>query len=264
MEYRSSMEVMRKKSMVLKLSKLARLIAAREYLLGPREVEMRFEYMSKIGQYELGALRLSCDAERLRRKYELAQEALRQGDLLDEEAIEEQLNEEFAVKDELVEEMASNLMLMVGYQQMPHPSREETSEMLEILQELAKKCYPGLYPNDGEKQAQWEEITELFRMSDIEALLQKEQDAEVWEGFSEMKDELDEEKLEHLQMVVQEEVDAILQRFPYNLKELLEDEEQLAGRRRELEETAEQAEAEIRSLYRELGMILEPMSTHLN
>lgn len=246
------------------LDKLARLISAREYLLETREMELRSDYMLQIGQYELQALKCSCEAERMQRKLELAQCTLEAGEPLDEEQIDEQLDAEFAVKEQTIEEMTANMLLSVGYQQMPKPSREELSQMLQSYQQLAKVSYPELYPDDEEKERQWEEITELYRMNNGEALLEKEMELASDRALETVQETLETEQIYHLKLLIQEDIDEILQRFPFNIKDLLEDEEQLAVHREEVQQQAQSADAEIRRLYAKLQLLFEPLSSHLS
>ena len=246
------------------LDKVARLVATRDFLLYQRNLEMRSEYVSKLGQYELAAVKLSTDAEKMRRKLDLAEQTLKQGGTLDESAIDEQLAQEFLDKDQLIEEMTANLFMAMSFQSMPRMSREDQSQMLYLYQRLAKAYYPDFCPEDESRGKQWEEIRDLYQQWDLEGLTEKDAIAEQQNCIENTEKTADPEQLKQLQKTLQQEVDAILQQFPFNLKEILEDEEQLNKHREDIQENAAKADRELQALQKKVTLLFEPVSQVLS
>ena len=246
------------------LDKLVRLIATRDFLLFQRNLELRSEYVDKLGQFELAAYKLACEAERLRRKLELAREALEAGGTPDEAAIDLQLEQEFMLRDQMIEEMTANLFMAMGFKSMPRMSREEQSEMLELYEDLARAYYPQLYPDDEERARHWEEARDVYQQWDLEGLADLEAEAREL-GLPELAETArPEEQLMQLQSAVQEELDTILRQFPFNLMELLADEEQVARHREEIQRSAEQSDRELHRLQEEVTLLFDPVSKNLS
>ncbi len=246
------------------LDKLVRLIATRDFLLYQRNLELRSEYVDKLGQFELAAYKLACEAERLQRKLELAREVLAAGDSLDEAAIDLQLEQEFMPRDQMIEEMTANLFMAMGFKSMPRISREEQSEMLELYEELIRAYYPQLYPENEDRAKHWQEAQDVYQQWDLEGLADMEAEARQL-GLPELAETAQpEEQLVQLQSVAQEEVDTILRQFPFTLIELLADEEQVARHREEIQRAAEQSDRELRRLQEEVTMLFAPVSKNLS
>ncbi len=246
------------------LEKVVRLIASRDFLLFQRNLELRSDYVSKLGQYELAAFKISCEVERMRRKLSLAQERFEHGETLDEEAIDRILDQEFVDKDQILEEMTENLFMAMGFQNMPQMSPDAQAQMLYLYQQLAKVYYPQLYPGDKEKQTCWEKVRDLYRKWDLEALEKLEEEAEQQGLIDQAETQLEEEALLPLQKILQDELDSILKQFPFNLKELLEDEEQVSQHREEIRRAARKADQELQELQKKIHLLLTPVGPILH
>jgi hypothetical protein len=106
------------------------------------------EYMTKIGSLEYKAFEFQCKAERLRRKYELIEEAVDSRELIELSRIDPQLLREFSAHNEKLSESIGSMN--AAFRSRSAMSGGEAAELRRLYSALLKKLHPDLNPVQNE------------------------------------------------------------------------------------------------------------------
>jgi hypothetical protein len=196
------------------------------------------EYMEKIGSLEHKALELQCKALRLRRKYELIAGAVNSRELIELSHIDMQLIGEFSAHNERLSESMSRMKAAFGRGDIL--SGEEAAELRRLYSALLKRLHPDLHALQNERtEALFSRALRAYRnaaLAELRGLYaetgeRKElMDAPV--GSMERLLKTGERLGEQIELA-RKCVGELKNSYPYNKKELLEDDakrgERVAG-----------------------------------
>lgn len=208
-----------------------------------KNIEMR--YMLELGSLEYKAYEAECEARRLKRKIELIQSAINRQKKPDLAQIEDQLEREFAEYQERLNEQIDKMNDALARSNSPTLSKEESRELKKCYRAIVKALHPDLHPEESPERmdlfynaVRAYENADLRTLQIISAMIDNgELTAKSEEGMAALAHER--ERLEELLQSVNEKIAEIKSEYPYNLKEILQDEEKVAARKAELQMTIE-------------------------
>ncbi|MFV0337955.1 MAG: hypothetical protein ACK5LK_06890 [Chthoniobacterales bacterium] len=226
---------------------LSHLLTLEHDLLHTQKPNLYALYQKKIGAWELRALHARTKAMEAKRRLELAQAAINQGDTPDFIEIDKQLELEFITWRQRIAEAAENLE--AAKKRLDNSlSDEQSRELKKLYHALVRKLHPDVQLNLGEKEKRlWLQVQAAYDACDIEEL--KTLSLLIEKNFSSRSDP---SALEALQSegdalrrrisVLEKRLEEIESEPPFTLREDLGDEQWVASRREELEKSIVQFE----------------------
>ena len=233
-----------------------------------KNIEM--EYMLKIGGLEYRAYQAQCEVKRLKRKMEMLQAAVNRQEKADLTKIEKQLDQEFAQYQRNLDEQMRKMNEALKRKDARMLSKEETKELKKLYHSIVKALHPDLNPDITDTQKQlFENAVNAYKSGDLEALraiylmVGEPVDTSAGEGApkADAIKALTKEKdrLTKCLQSLQEDIAEIKSKYPYTMKEILEDEEKTEAKKEELnrilkkyEEMAENYRLRIDQLIRQI------------
>jgi hypothetical protein len=244
---------------------LVRLLTEEHSLLTVVKPNLLALYQTKLGAWEMRALTTQINMLRTRRRLEMVQAAINQGESPDPEHIETLLESEFASWQQQLREATERFE--AARLRMAHLlTDEESKELKKLYYSLAKQLHPDVQPNLSEDQRRlWLRVQLAYEHSDLEelkalALLAKDYSSDV--STPHPMDALRRDR-----EVLRGQIAALLQRIescqaqpPFTLAARLEDVSWLLLRRQELDEAIKQNDARRMALEEQLGVLLHSSS----
>lgn len=240
------------------IDRIVHQIVVRDYMIYQKGMELRRDYFSKIGEFELESFQLNIKADEMEYRMMLLKEKIRDEESFELDDIETIIKNEFFDHHEILKEMIQNMMLVKGFEKMPEYSIEAKSELVRSYGVLVRRFYPELYPGDEDKKKIWKKVALSYQLWDLETLLRLEQESL---NVNTMVN-IDFHLLTQIEELLQEEVELVLEDFPYNLKELLNDDKEIENHVNNIQEQARNAKDRILSMQIETLMLLEPVSDY--
>lgn len=225
------------------------------------------EYMSKIGILEYKLYEFQCKILRLKRKIELYQAKLNIQKVPNEEEIEEQLNTEYKEYEEKLNNMFDSIQIALDRKNSKTLSYKDSKEIKSIYRKLIKKLHPDLNKEYSEKNKKiLLQVKQAYENGDLDSLRNLEL---LTDEITEKEDinvgELEEikqtkAKYETIVKKLLDEINKIMESFPYNQKEFLKNDILVNKRKDELEKDMEIN----RKIYIDLENILEQLKGEVN
>ena len=189
------------------------------------------EYMLKLGSIEYKAYQAQCLSLRLKRKIELIQAKKNRQEKVIISAIEEALDTEFA-----------------EYQ-------KRLDELKKLYRKIVKALHPDINPDVSETQINlFDNAVQAYKNGDLNTLRiigEMVGNSPLPEQHKDALTQLNEEKerLQNLLKAIRDSIEQIKSEYPYIMKEIIEDKEQIEQRKRELENVLSQYN-ELISIYK--------------
>ena len=225
------------------------------------------EYMSKIGILEYKLYEFQCKILRLKRKIDLYQAKLNIQKVPNEEKIEEQLNIEYKEYEEKLNDMFDSIQIALDRKNSKTLSDKDSKEIKSIYRKLIKKLHPDLNKEYSEKNKKiLLQVKQAYENGDLDSLRNLEL---LTDEITEKEDinvgELEEikqtkAKYETIVKKLLDEINKIMESFPYNQKEFLKNDILVNKRKDELEKDMEIN----RKIYIDLENILEQLKGEVN
>ena len=211
-----------------------------------RNIEAK--YMLEFGSIEYRAYEAQCTALRLKRKIELIQAKRNRQEPVSIVAIEEILDQEFASYQKQLDERMNEAL---QWKEADALSEDEIKELKMLYRKLVKILHSDMNPDrtDAQKELFEHAVTaykngDLATLRMIDAMVGSEtlvkQSGDTIEQLNEEK-----RRLQNLLKKIQESIAQIKTRYPYTMKEILEDEEKTEQLRQQYEEILGQYEERI-------------------
>jgi len=216
---------------------LARLLVERTTLLELTGPALEARYRLELGALQLTVLEAECGVRRLRRKLELLRAALNRGAIPDLAAVSAQLDAELIEWQARLRAETARLEAARLWAAAPLLGVAEARELQELFRRLAKRCHPDASPEGGAAaNALWLQASAAYAAGDLEglralALLADDLPAagSLAEGVRERRDAL---KAAVARLVA--ELAEIGLRFPFTLRDLLDDPARVEAERQTL------------------------------
>lgn len=211
------------------LERMLRLIVRKHELLGPEHHRMLARYTVALGSIETELRTFEIQVQRLRRRIQLMETFGFSQDPDQAQEIDRVLAQEFYQAEiELLEQMRA-VDQARSYLRGPIPTRQ-TNELQAVFREMVFKLHPVFHPEQTEvMQELLHEVIEAYELSDHDSLM------ELYETIKPMP-EPERPSPDLIKQIYQteSEIEAIWGNFPYNQRDLLQDDVKLAQRQAEL------------------------------
>ena len=206
-----------------------------------KNIEM--QYMLTLGSLEYKAFELNCMMLRLKRKIELIQAKKNRQEKVSVYAIDKLLDEEFAKYQEKLNEQIDKMNAALERGKGEFLTAEETKELKTLYRKVIKALHPDIHHDISEAQIKlFQNAVDAYENGDLNVLrIIKEMVVEpVLPDSSEkglavfMKEK---KRLLKMLELVKEQITAIKEDYPYNLKPIVQSEKLTAEKKTSLEET---------------------------
>lgn len=230
---------------------LSMLVLERDELRFVKCKNIEMTYMLKLGSIEYNAFEAQCNYLRLKRKVELIQAKKNRQEKIVLTQIEDILNAEFEEFKKKLDEQINRMNAAIKRSQCDVLSAEEAKELKKIYHEIVKALHPDLNPNITQGQLDLfsnavnaYETGDLNTLRIIHGMISK---PTLSDDHKNVMSQLAEEKerLIGLLKTVKDSIEKIKSEFPYTVKELIQDPEKIAARKRELKKIIRQYEEAI-------------------
>jgi len=207
-------------------------------------------YLEKLGRLQLELLEKQTEASRLKMKMKMIQAAINRNEQPDLKAIEQEINAR--LQDYYAQIRARSAALDEAKKVLSHLiPEEETQKLKEIFRVLCKRLHPDLNPNQTEEEKDLfikvKAAYDLQRLSDLQNILLYLDDSDKEKLILISSDEKV-ERIKHLENQVislKEKIDQLKQSFPFNIEELILDEDYIVQKQEELRIQIKTSEEEI-------------------
>ena len=232
-------------------------------MLLPERDELQFvicknietEYMLKLGSIEYKAYKAQCAALRLKRKIELIQAKKNRQEKVIISAIEETLDSEFAEYQKQLNEQIDKMNDALKRSKAEVLSNEDNKKFKKLYRKIVKALHPDINPDVSEAQVQlFDNAVSAYKNGDLNTLKiigEMVGNSPLPEQHKDALTQLNEEKerLQNLLKVIRDSIEQIKSKYPYTMKEIIEDEEQTEQKKKELENILSQYN-ELISIYK--------------
>lgn len=199
-------------------------------------------YMLAIGSLEYRAFELHCEVLRLKRKIDLVQIKINHREKIILYDIDEQLDKEFAEFQRQMEEQIEKMNEALEHNKGRPLTDKETKEIRKLYRGIVKALHPDLHPEATPAQLQlFYNAVQAYEHGDLGSLrIINEMVAEpIVQKYSENALAIltnEKERLIQALEHIHEQIDVIKGQYPYTMRELVNNPEQIALKRAELEE----------------------------
>jgi len=204
------------------------------------------EYMLKLGSLEYKAYEAQCAALRLKRKIELIQARKNRQEVINLTVIDKTLDEEFLEYEKKLNEQVEKMNEAIEHSKGEYLSEEDNKELKKLYRKIVKVLHPDINPEVSAAQVKMlDNAVNAYKNGDLKTLRiidemvgdhklpEKHQDA-----LTQLKEE--KERLDKMVATIQESITKIKSEYPYNVKDILEDEKKVEQKKVELEELLKQ------------------------
>lgn len=211
-------------------------------------------YMLELGSLEYKAYEAQCTFLRLKRKLELIQSKINRQEKIIISRIEDTLEEEFAEYKKKFDERINKMNEAIEHSKGRPLTDEENKELKKTYRKIVKSLHPDLNPNITEGQRQlFENAVKAYKSGNLEMLriigeMVSEPDIieKTVDAMTMLKENAD--NLEKMVSIIQQNIADIKSKYPYTMKDIVENKEKTEERRKEIESIFEQYNEGI-SLY---------------
>lgn len=207
-------------------------------------------YLEKLGRFQLELLQKQTEAARLKMKMNLIQAAINRDEQPDLQAIEAKLRvklksyyEQIEVQAKALDEAKKLLSTLL--------SEEESKKLKEIFRVLCKRLHPDLNPNltDDEKDlfVRVKSAYELQNLAELQKILLYLNGSEK-ESITLVSADEKQKRIKNLEKNIaglNDKIKLLKQNFPFNIEELILDEEYISLKREEIASQIKTAAEEI-------------------
>ena len=200
-------------------------------------------YMLALGSLEYKAFELHCEFLRLKRKIDLVQAKKNRQEKVIISAIEKILDEEFEEYQQQLDEQIDKMNQALDHSKGRPLTDEETKEVKKTYRNIVKALHPDLHPDITPAQIQlFQNAVQAYENGDLNSL--RIISEMVTESIIPEKSEngltilaKEKERLSKAIELIREQITEIKSEYPYTMKDLVDDPEQIAKKKAELEET---------------------------
>jgi phage host-nuclease inhibitor protein Gam len=207
-------------------------------------------YLEKLGRLQLELLEKQTEASRLKMKMKLIQAAINRDEQPNLKAIEQEIT--IRLKKYYAQIQAQSEALEEAKKMLSHLiPEEETQKLKELFRVLCKRLHPDLNPNLTEEEKDLfikvKAAYELQRLSELQKILLYLDDSNQEKLLLISSDEKV-ERIKHLETQINSlkvKIEQLKQSFPFNMADLILDEDMISLKQEELRIQIKRAEEEI-------------------
>lgn len=240
---------------------LIQLVAERDELIGVICPELEQKFLRLFGELEIRVFEAQCECKRLRRQIELMRAKLNRQEPINFVEIILKLTIEFEEYQKTIDEEKEKYEEASKKESVKLDEKDE-KKLKKLYRELVKKLHPDINPDQTpEMKELFNQVVAAYQNNDIEKMeildeiaSGKEEAAVLVKDIVQLQQEI--AKFQSMIKSIREEIIQIKQRYPYNKKELLDDEEAIAKEKQNLEEMLVQYNERIK-VYKEKIRVME-------
>jgi hypothetical protein len=236
--------------------KTAKLIKKRDRMSYHTYVDYKTRYVMEIGVLEYDFLKVENNLLKMRRKIEIIHELMDNDEKVDISLIEHLLEKEFEESEHKLKNMERDIEIAKILKSDKRLSLKDERNLDRIYEEMILELHPDINLEVlSEQDLDWEKILWTYETSDLETMRTLKEILEegvpsyglMEIGFNSLEDRV--EYLKETSRRVESEIEEMKTNFPFDMVDLLKDEEWLEEKKEELRENTEI----YREVERELG-----------
>jgi hypothetical protein len=203
------------------------------YILKPK---LESVYYERVGKLKVELLHVQTLTYALRRKMELIQAFVNQGKQVQMQAIEVLLKKEMEERVHKLDYETRRMEAMLALKLLPLLKPEDSAMIRSVYYKLAKNLHPDLNPDpEGKNRSLWEQVSEAYRMGDLQRMQMLELLADAGGDHLPEAPKILNDLKERIRMMngymekLMEDIRSIKSAFPFDLADLLPDQEWVSG-----------------------------------
>ena len=244
-----------KKELLKKRTELSMLVLQRDELKYVICKNIETKYMLELGSLEYCLYQSECIIMRLKRKVELIQMRINRQEKIDVSAIDKLLDEQFREYQQKLEEKIKKMNEAIERDNGEVLTEQQVKELKKLYRAIVKALHPDLNPNVTKQQIKlFQNAVTAYKNGDLQTLRiinemisNNHSEDDNTDNIEKMRDELI--RLDRMISSINGDVEKIKSEYPYTMKDILFDKEQLNQRKQELKDNINQCN-ELVSFYK--------------
>ena len=244
-----------KNELLKKRTELSMLVLQRDELKYVICKNIETEYMLELGSLEYCLYQSECIIMRLKRKVELIQTRINRQEKIDVPAIDKLLDEQFREYQQKLEEKIKKMNEAIERGNGEVLTEQQAKELKKLYRAIVKALHPDLNPNVTKQQIKlFQNAVTAYKNGDLQTLRiinemisNNHSEDDNTDNIEKMRDELI--RLDRMISSINGDIEKIKSEYPYTMKDILFDKEQLNQRKQELKDNIDQCD-ELVSFYK--------------
>ena len=244
-----------KKELLKKRTELSMLVLQRDELKYVICKNIETKYMLELGSLEYCLYQSECIIMRLKRKVELIQMRINRQEKIDVSAIDKLLDEQFREYQQKLEEKIKKMNEAIERNNGEVLTEQQVKELKKLYRAIVKALHPDLNPSVTKQQIKlFQNAVTAYKNGDLQTLRiinemisNNHSEDDNTDNIEKMRDELI--RLDRMISSINGDVEKIKSEYPYTMKDILFDKEQLNQRKQELKDNIDQCD-ELVSFYK--------------
>ena len=244
-----------KNELLKKRTELSMLVLQRDELKYVICKNIETKYMLELGNLEYRLYQSECIIMRLKRKVELIQMRINRQEKIDVATIDELLDEQFREYQQKLEEKIKKMNEAIERNNGEVLTEQQVKELKKLYRAIVKALHPDLNPSVTKQQIKlFQNAVTAYKNGDLQTLRiinemisNNHSEDDNTDNIEKMRDELI--RLDRMISSINGDVEKIKSEYPYTMKDILFDKEQLNQRKEELKDNIDQCN-ELVSFYK--------------
>lgn len=244
-----------KKELLKKRTELSMLVLQRDELKYVICKNIETEYMLELGSLEYCLYQSECIIMRLKRKVELIQMRINRQEKIDVPAIDKLLDEQFREYQQKLEEKIKKMNEAIERGNGEVLTEQQAKELKKLYRAIVKALHPDLNPNVTKQQIKlFQNAVTAYKNGDLQTLRiinemisNNHSEDDNTDNIEKMRNELI--RLDRMISSINGDIEKTKSEYPYTMKDILFDKEQLNQRKQELKDNIDQCN-ELVSFYK--------------
>ena len=244
-----------KNELLKKRTELSMLVLQRDELKYVICKNIETKYMLELGSLEYCLYQSECIIMRLKRKVELIQMRINRQEKIDVSAIDKLLDEQFREYQQKLEEKIKKMNEAIERNNGEVLTEQQVKELKKLYRAIVKALHPDLNPSVTKQQIKlFQNAVTAYKNGDLQTLRiinemisNNHSEDDNTDNIEKMRDELI--RLDRMISSINGDIEKIKSEYPYTMKDILFDKEQLNQRKEELKDNIDQCN-ELVSFYK--------------
>ena len=243
-----------KNELLKKRTELSMLVLQRDELKYVICKNIETKYMLELGSLEYCLYQSECIIMRLKRKVELIQMRINRQEKIDVSAIDKLLDEQFREYQQKLEEKIKKMNEAIERDNGEVLTEQQVKELKKLYRAIVKALHPDLNPSVTKQQIKlFQNAVTAYKNGDLQTLRiinemisNNHSEDDNTDNIEKMRNELI--RLDRMISSINGDIEKIKSEYPYTMKDILFDKEQLNQRKQELKDNIDQCN-ELVSFY---------------
>ena len=244
-----------KNELLKKRTELSMLVLQRDELKYVICKNIETKYMLELGSLEYRLYQSECIIMRLKRKVELIQMRINRQEKIDVSAIDKLLDEQFREYQQKLDEKIKKMNEAIERGNGEVLTEQQAKELKKLYRAIVKALHPDLNPNVTKQQIKlFQNAVTAYKNGDLQTLRiinemisNNHSEDNNTDSIEKMRNELI--RLDRMISSINGDIEKIKSEYPYTMKNILFDKEQLNQRKQELKDNIDQCN-ELVSFYK--------------